>query len=337
MKFIFSFIIILTGFNQILSQCYPDRHNTTWFHGWESCEKSENPNSARGTSHWIMYDLGHIYKLENVHFWNINDPENLNNGIKNVMIDYSTDGNSWIEFGHQSFNQGTGKSIYEGEDAFSFDGINARYLLVTVLENWGGSCVGFGEIKIGVSPITATELVNFDMNCDEKQGKTELTWSLVNESKTVNFDIEKSLDGTNWNSINSTGNISIQNGQSQYKYVDNSEEDAYYRIKVTEQNGKTRYTDAHFCSKSTIKAKAFPNPFNNNISVEILAQNNDPVVYKLTDVFGRVIKKGILNTNSVIHQLEFNGFDLVPGNYILNISQGSKSKYLNLIKMKNGE
>ncbi len=334
MKYIIILLFSTFSLSRLNAQCYPDRHNTTWFDGWESCTISDNPNLLRGTSHWIMYDLGHIYKLEKVHFWNINDPDNLQNGIKRAVIDYSMDGMSWVEFGEQSFEIGTGKSIYEGENAFSFEGIKARYLLITVLDTWGGNCAGFGEIKIEVSPITATELVNFDLSCDEVNGKTELSWSLINDSKTVRFDIEKSLDGKNWKTVNSSGNIAVQEGQNKYKYIDNSDIDAYYRIKITDQSGFSRYTNAHYCSKSNIKVKAYPNPFEDRFLVEILAQNNDPVLYRLTDIYGRIIKKGILNTNSLIQHLDFDDLDLVPGNYLLNITQGNKSKNLNLIKIK---
>lgn len=336
MKYIFSIIIILTGVLQINAQCYPDRHNTTWFHGWESCEMSENPNSSRGVSHWIMYDLGHVYKLEDVHLWNVNDPEHLEDGIKNVVFDYSLDGNDWVEFGEQSFEKATGRSIYEGENAFSFDGIKTRYLLMTVLETWGGDCAGFGEIRIGVAPITATELVDFDMDCDEKDGYTELKWSLTNESQTVSFDIEKSKDGKNWEVINSTGNIAVRKGQNEYKYTDNSDKDAYYRIKVTDQSGNSVYTDAHFCSKGEIKTNIFPNPFNEHFTVEILAQNDEPLLYELTDIYGRKIKRGVINTSSVINTLDFDNLGLKPGNYFFTVRQGSKTGHLKLVKMSSG-
>ncbi len=337
MKYILSFFIVQIGILQINAQCYPDRHNTTWFHAWESCEISENPNISRGVSHWILYDLGHVYKLEDVHLWNVNDPEHLEDGIKTAVFDYSQDGNSWVEFGQQSFEMASGKSIYEGEDAFSFDGIKARYLLITVLETWGGECAGFGEIKIGVAPITATDLVNFDMDCNEINGYTELSWSLTNESKTVSFDIEKSKDGKDWKVINSTGIIAVQQGQNDYKYTDDSDKEAYYRIKVTDQSGNSTYTDAHFCSKTDIKANVYPNPFNEHFTVEILAQNDEPLIYELSDIYGRKIKRGIINSSSIINTLNFDNLGLEPGNYFFTVRQGSKTGHLKLIKMKSTE
>ncbi len=333
MKHIFSIIIIVFTINIANSQCYPDRHNTTWFDAWISCTKSQNPNTVRGESHWIMYDLGYIYKLEDVHLWNLNDPNQLDNGVKDIIIDYSLDGNTWSEFGIKSFDKATGRSIYEGDDAFSFNGIKTRYLLLTIQDNWGGECVGFSEIKIGVSPITATEMVNFDLDCNEKNGFTELEWSLTNDSKTVAFEIERSYDQNNWIKIHDTGNIAVKNTIKKYRYQDNSKKDAYYRIKITDDIGKQAYTDAKFCSKSNIIITAYPNPFLNDFKVDIVAQNDDPIIYSLSDIYGRIISNGIIKPDSRINNISFDRLDLKPGNYFFIARQGSKSGQLKMIKM----
>lgn len=333
MKYIISLVIILSGIGILSGQCYPDRHNTTWFHAWTSCDLADNPNSSRGKSHWILYDFGHIYKLENMHVWNLNDPSNLKDGLKNVVIDYSLDGNTWNEYGSTEFQIATGKSIYEGEDLLNFNGLTTRYLLITAIDNWGGECYGFSELRIGVAPITATELVNFDLDCNDKNDYTELEWTLTNESKTVSFDVEKSLDGNHWSTINSTGNIAVKEGSNVYKYNDKSSNEAYYRIKIIERDGKYAYSDSHFCSKSNIRLKAFPNPFVKNFEVELLAQNDDPIIYTLTDIYGRTLDKGIITPNSTINYLNFKNLDFLAGHYYLTVRQGGKTGQLKLVKV----
>ena len=44
---------LITALN---GQCDPDRHNTSGASGWVSCQATPNPNPARSTGHWIMYD-----------------------------------------------------------------------------------------------------------------------------------------------------------------------------------------------------------------------------------------------------------------------------------------
>lgn len=147
--------IIITG--KSYGQCFPDRHNTTWFEAWISCTKSENPNPDRGVSHWIMYDLAHQYELGQVHLWNSNDPKNLDRGVKELIVDYSTDGENWTEQGTYNIEMANGKSTYEGLDGPNFDGTEARYLLLTAKSSHGDDCAGFSEIRIQVHGVNATD------------------------------------------------------------------------------------------------------------------------------------------------------------------------------------
>ncbi len=135
------------------AQCYPDRHNTSWFEGWISCETSENPNSERGFSHWISYDFGQIYALNELKIWNVNDPDLLSFGAKNVIIDYSTDGKNWIEYGQETFPKANGISTYEGDLITNLNGIEAQHLLITVLDNYGGECSGISEFRVSADSI----------------------------------------------------------------------------------------------------------------------------------------------------------------------------------------
>jgi len=154
-------LILLFYASHGFSQCYVDRHNSNWFDAWVSCEISENPNEDRGLSHWIMYDFNHVYGLGNIHLWNINDRNNLNWGAKTIAIDYSNDGNNWTELGEFDIEMSIGSSIYEGIDIGNFDDQEVRFVVITILDNWGGDCYGFAEIKFQISnPVTVAEIID---------------------------------------------------------------------------------------------------------------------------------------------------------------------------------
>lgn len=136
--------------NSSFGQCYDDRHNTSWFDGWISCEKSDNPNAIREKSHWILYDFGQVYALHELKVWNVNDPDLLDFGAQNVAIDYSLDGVNWINFKETTFPKAPGISTYEGDIVTNFEGLKARFILVTVLDNYGGECAGFSEFRVAV-------------------------------------------------------------------------------------------------------------------------------------------------------------------------------------------
>ncbi|MCB0655092.1 MAG: T9SS type A sorting domain-containing protein [Saprospiraceae bacterium] len=160
MKYLFTntlFLALMALFTAKASaQCYPDRHSTTWFDGWISCDMAANPNSVRGPSHWILYDFGEPHMLFNSHFWNLNDPAHLDWGVAEIAIDYSDTGAEWKSYGNVSLARATGKSIYEGQAGPDLQGLVARYLLITVIANQGGTCAGFSEIRIEAEASAST-------------------------------------------------------------------------------------------------------------------------------------------------------------------------------------
>lgn len=154
MKYLLLSLFIALNVGQtIFSQCYPDRHNTSWFEGWVSCEKFPSPNEVRGEGHWILYDLKKSYRLSETHVWNVNDPLHLERGLQDVAIDISSDGISWTEAGTFVWDRGSGSSIYEGFAGPHFDEMTARYILITGLSNYGGECYGFSEIRFSAEAV----------------------------------------------------------------------------------------------------------------------------------------------------------------------------------------
>ena len=157
----------------LFSQAYPDRHSTNLSDGWLSCQTSANPNPLRGNSHWIMYNLGDTYALTTSKIWNFNTPARVNSdnngswslqplpgkledGMKDILIDLSTDGVTWKEHSRFTIPKAPGSSFYEGVFGPDFSGKTARYVLITATSNHGGSCYGLGELKIKSTAITTT-------------------------------------------------------------------------------------------------------------------------------------------------------------------------------------
>jgi hypothetical protein len=150
MKKIIIFSLLLLGSLTSMAQCFPDRHSTTWYDGWISCETSANPNTSYGDTHWILYDFGYVYSFYKSTLWNNNEPEHLNNGIQDYTIDFSIDGLIWTNLGDFTLPQATGLSTYEGTEGPDFDGVSARFELLTPTSNYGGSCYGISEIRINI-------------------------------------------------------------------------------------------------------------------------------------------------------------------------------------------
>ena len=186
-KFIFAFSICMLLQQFAAAQCYPDRHSTNFFDGWLSCEPAMSPNPERPESHFILYDFEKVFKLGQMTIWNTNDPSYLNSGMKDVAIDYSRDGMTWYHAGDFVLAQGSGLSTYEGDQGPNLNDIEARYLLITALTNYGGECYGLSEMNVvGEEVIISavedpTTLACVEINLYPNPFATEVTLGLYSE------------------------------------------------------------------------------------------------------------------------------------------------------------
>ena len=143
-------ILFLSLVGQAYGQCF-DPGIEIWSDTWRSCQISENPNPARDAGHWIMYDFGETYRLSKTHIWNTNEPGKSDMGFRNVIVDYSQDGETWTELGTYEFPQGTEEAVYGGFEGFDFSDSLAQYVLITAVDNWGhASCSGLAEVKFNL-------------------------------------------------------------------------------------------------------------------------------------------------------------------------------------------
>lgn len=164
------------------AQQYPDRHSTNIADSWTSCEATENPNKVREESHWIMYDFGNEYTMYGTTIWNVNGYQHTDKGTQELVIDYSIDGENWTELAYHTMTEATASSFYEGEEGPNFGGINARYVIITSLSNFGHStCHGLSEVRFQatIASTTNTEEVvahnNIGVSPNPFSAQTEVT------------------------------------------------------------------------------------------------------------------------------------------------------------------
>lgn len=157
MKKIYLLLLCVVYLSSSGAQCFMDQHNTNWNDGWLSCQESASPNPTRGKGHWIMYSLGYKYALGQSKFWNHNEADALNNGVRSFALDVSLDGVDWTEWKVFDLPMASGSPIYEGIDGPDLEKIPARYILLTALDNYGGPCYGFAEMKVDVEVLSQTE------------------------------------------------------------------------------------------------------------------------------------------------------------------------------------
>jgi len=158
MKYMLSLFSMLILYSTMSAQQFPDRHNTEITDSWSSCTVSENPNKVREEGHWIMYDFGNEYTLHGTTLWNVNAYLHTDKGTQELVIDYSLNGEDWTELAYHTMTEGPASSFYQGEEGPNFNGVNARYVIITSLSNYGhATCHGLSEVRFQATIATTTD------------------------------------------------------------------------------------------------------------------------------------------------------------------------------------
>ena len=120
-------------------------------------------NAAGDQSAWIQYEFDSSYKLYEMQVWNYNVQFEavLGFGLKNVTVEYSTDGAEWTALGDYEFAQATSRSDYAANTIIDLEGVVAKYVRLTAADNWGGVVMQFGlsEVRFIHKPVFPSDPV----------------------------------------------------------------------------------------------------------------------------------------------------------------------------------
>lgn len=333
MKYLYT-IILLLSLQMLQAQCYPDRHNTNWFDAWTSCTPSPNPNTARGDGHWILYNLGHLYELKDSKFWNANHPDFLQDGLKDVVIDYSVDGINWEEWGTFTLPMATGDKTYEGSTGPDFTATTARYVLITVVDNYGGNCYSMSELKINVdvAPLAVTWS---PLTAQARETEIQLSWTTYQEKDHAGFEIQRSTDGQHFQKIDWIAGGSDSQQQKKYQILDKKVKSNvlyYYRLKQIDQAGKSTFSNIATAQlNGTIEMAIFPNPVQDVLNIEWLTDSPVTLQCQIIDVLGKVVQSIPFTANTAsVHILDVN--ELTTGTYFLKVYQEGEIANFRFIK-----
>jgi hypothetical protein len=121
-----------------------DRHSTSPSDMWIS-------TGLERLSCWIQYEFDQVYKLQEMWVWNSNQKteSTVGLGVKDLVIETSTDGKSWTALSHvPSLEQAPGEPNYTHSTTVDLGGALARYVRLTVKSGWGkGRQYSLSEVR----------------------------------------------------------------------------------------------------------------------------------------------------------------------------------------------
>jgi hypothetical protein len=195
---------------------------------------------------------------------------------------------------------------------------NPSLLTIDPLDNIAAAQFTFSEVDAALLPsLPDTAIIFFyglpvrilDFTATPVQEKVRLNWSVAEQINILHYTVEHSTDGNHFKEIVTTTAENV----TSYNMLHTSPVNGinYYRLKITETNGKISYskiatTQFNLSSAITIK----PNPFKSSIDVAMELKKASPVTITLYDAEGRIVQQ--------------NAFNGVVGNNIFTITKLDK-------------
>ncbi len=96
----------------------------------------------------LTYSLGGQYPLKSISFWNYNDKEHLDYGVKELEISLSKDNADFEKVGTYSLPKGTGEEGMPVSLEVTLTNLSAQYVRFSFLSNYGGSYNALGAFRI---------------------------------------------------------------------------------------------------------------------------------------------------------------------------------------------
>lgn len=134
---------------------------------------------APGESAWIQYEFSRPLKLDEMWVWNQNQvvESSIGFGAKDVTIEHSIDGQTWVTLGQFELARAPGSGMYAANTTVDFAGEAARYVRLVIHSNWGGILPQYGlsEVRFFHIPVSARE-PKPDSGAAGVEPNTSLSW-----------------------------------------------------------------------------------------------------------------------------------------------------------------
>jgi hypothetical protein len=249
------------------------------------------PNDNTFRNYRFTYDpisgIGTLY-VDGVQVWQNDGPDN------HVLVWDNAD----IIIGHQMDGSGNNRPIYDNY----------------ILSNYQQSSL----------PI---ELFSFTAEANEMLKAVDLEWITATETNNDFFTLERSVDGENWEAIQTMKGAGNSTVELDYAWRDKSPLNgfSYYRLKQTDFDGAYSYSSIKSVTFDGVSDfKVYPNPVQQGASINVKELDSHYETSELTiyATNGQLMKRILLSENDI--SITFLN-DLKPGIYLV-VYNGTQKK-----------
>lgn len=198
---------------------------------------------------------------------------------------------------------------------------------------------GFSGFYLFTNPTTPLPISLLNFSGKNNGAYNMLQWTTSSEQNSSYFDLERSTDGINFvkaGTVNAAGNSNVAKN---YNYNDNiatvNSNIYYYRLKMVETTGVVKYSTVVKIKLNNkgFNVEATPNPFTDQLRINIETTVSEKAIISLNDVSGRKMKQTESSLNSGNNALVLGNLAGLPsGVYLLTITTDSQRQTLKVVK-----
>lgn len=253
--------------------------------------------------------------------------------VENAMTSFTSASNNVIDEGFIWFKTVSGAYTpalvdYNGVDPYNTieltgsegDENSTHYVEFSGLASFSG---GSGATGVGKGNALPVELMYFTGT--KAADHNLLAWATATEDNAAFYDVQRSKDGVNFQSIgrvNAVGNALYTNT---YNYKDEQPLSgiSYYRLKMVDTDESTAYSNIislERAIKGTELVQLFPNPTQSSLNYELEAQDATEVTVKIMDNYGRILHNELVQLGKGRSMQSLDVSQLTNGLYYIQIS-----------------
>ncbi|UEG48924.1 hypothetical protein LK994_09770 [Ferruginibacter lapsinanis] len=180
--------------------------------------------------------------------------------------------------------------------------------------------------QAGILPVKFSNITVKKNNIGNK-----VDWNVETETNVKQYEVERSVDGTNFSKVYSTGIVNNNGSSMQYSWTDNNTNasNIFYRIKCIETSGNAHYSQIVSISAKTKTdaIKAAITPDGQTVSIQFLNQKGGVYKLGLFSSNGQMVKNSTftISEGSASQSLSI-GNSLPKGIYLLEVIAPDNNK-----------
>lgn len=255
----------------------------------------------------------------------------ITNGPLTVLADAPGLPNGLYKYGAGMPINGFSKTNYFVDVIFAQG--NNTFNLTSVTDATGcnntGSLQTLNVTSFDCSTLPIT-LLNLSASPNGK--KVTLHWSTSSEINNRGFDIQRSTDGSNWTTIGFVAGVGNSSLTTNYSYLDDNLESRkyYYRLNQKDLDGRSKLSVIVTATVGGrgeyVLGQNYPNPFQNETTIQYSIPQAGKVNVTLFDISGRAVRVLVNGSKEAgTHAISLNTGTLTKGIYYYRLQAGDFS------------